>query len=49
VKRTKAIAGRFEASRIASWIASSFQPRAVHSFRICSRLASLTSLVSTTL
>jgi hypothetical protein len=46
---TKAIAGRFEDSRIAKFIASSLQPRAVHSFRICSSATSVTSLVSTTL
>jgi hypothetical protein len=49
VKVTKAIAGRFEASRIANWIVSSVQPFPVHSFRMRSSSTSETSLVSTTL
>ena len=48
-KVTKAIAGRFEESRIANCIISKHQPAAVHSFRIFSSDSALTSLVSTTL
>ena len=49
VKVTKAIAGRFEESRIANWIVSSRPALPVHSFRMRSSSTSVTSLVSTTL
>ena len=49
IKVTKAIAGRFEESRIANCIISKRQPCALHSFRIFSSDSALTSLVSTTL
>ena len=48
-KVTKAMPGRFEASRMANWMPSRVQPWAVHSLRIDSSASSVTVLVSTTL
>jgi hypothetical protein len=49
IKVTKAIEGRFEESRMANWIPSSFQPCEVHSLSVFSISSSVTVPSSTTL
>src|SRR5262249_53311126 len=49
VKRMKAMAGRFEASRMANWMPSRFHPWDTHALMVCSRVASSTVESSTTL